>query len=154
MPAGFGIHPYFRRPERGTMQVPAAKRWELADSLPTGKLLDLDPGFDLREPRDIAGVKLDDIYAAPIADASGRVRCFLNDDANRVQTVVEFNQKQFPHIVVYTPPAPRPAICIEPNTCPTDAFNLQERGIEADVIVLKPEEKAEFDVRMYSQPLR
>ncbi len=151
LPAGFGIHPYFRRPERGTIQVPAAKRWELADSLPTGKLLDLDPRFDLREPRDIAGVQLDDIYAAPIADASGRVRCFLNDDVNRVQTVVEFNQRQFPHIVVYTPPAPRPAICIEPNTCPTDAFNLQERGIDADVIVLKPGERAAFEVRIYSQ---
>lgn len=152
MPAGFGIHPYFRRPEKGTIQVPAAKRWELTDSLPTGKLLDLDPRFDLRQARDIAEVQLDDIYAAPIADASGRVQCFLNDDVNKVRTVVEFNQKQFPHIVVYTPPAPRPAICIEPNTCPTDAFNLQERGVQADVIVLKPGARAEFEVRIYSQP--
>lgn len=150
MPAGFGIHPYFRRPERGTIQVPAAKRWELLDSLPTGKVLDLDARFDLRQPRDIAGLLLDDIYTDPFADATGRVQCFLNDDVNEVQTVVEFNRQQFPHIVVYTPPAPREAICIEPNTCPTDAFNLQNRGVKADVIVLEPGKKAEFHIRVFS----
>ncbi len=154
MPTGFGIHPYFRRPERGTIQVPAAKRWELKDSLPTGELLDLDARFDLRQPRDIAGLLLDDIYTDARADASGRVQCFLNDDVNGVQTVVEFNRRQFPHIVVYTPPAPRKAICIEPNTCPTDAFNLHNLGIDANMIVLKPGEKAEFDVRVFSRAHR
>ncbi len=39
MPMGFGIHPYFRRPAQGTIYVPARKRWELMDSLPTGNLL-------------------------------------------------------------------------------------------------------------------
>ncbi len=151
MPVGFGIHPYFRRPEKGAIQVPAERRWELEDSLPTGKLVALDARFDLRQPRDLASVELDDIYAAPIGAASGKVECFLNDDVNRLQTVVEFNRRQFPHIVVYTPPAPRPAICIEPNTCPTDAFNLQAQGIEADVIALSPGARAEFDVRIYSR---
>ena len=154
MPTGFGIHPYFRRPERGTVQVPAAKRWELSDSLPTGKILDLDEQFDLRQPRDIAGLLLDDIYTEPLGDASGLVQCYLNDEVNKVQTVVEFNQQQFPHIVVYTPPAPRPAICIEPNTCPTDAFNLQHQGIDGNVIVLKPSEKSEFNVRVYTRHIR
>ena len=154
MPTGFGIHPYFRRPERGTIQVPAAKRWELSGSLPTGKLLDLDAPFDLRQPHDIAGLQLDDIYAQPVADDSGRVQCFLSDEVNKVQTVVEFNRREFPHIVVYTPPAPRPAICIEPNTCPTDAFNLQDRGVDSNVIVFKPGEKAEFNVSVYSRDLK
>ena len=154
MPTGFGIHPYFRRPERGTVQVPAAKRWELSDSLPTGKILDLDEQFDLRQPRDIAGLLLDDIYTEPLGDASGLVQCYLNDEVNKVQTVVEFNQQQFPHIVVYTPPAPRPAICIEPNTCPTDAFNLQHQGIDCNVFVLKPGEKTEFNVRVYTRHMR
>ena len=152
LPAGFGIHPYFRRPERGTIEVPAARRWELVDSLPTGTLLEVDGSFDLRTPRDIAGLSLDDIFTDAAADGSGLVRCYLNDDVNAVRTTVEFSAKEFPHIVVYTPPAPRPAICIEPNTCPTDAFNLQERGIEADVIVLKPGHRAEFGVRFYAGP--
>ena len=153
MPAGFGIHPYFRRPERGTIQVPAAKRWELSDSLPTGKILEVEGRFDLRQPKDIAGLELDDIYADPVADPSGLVQCFLNDEVNKTQTVVEFPRKQFPHIVVYTPPAPRPALCIEPNSCPTDAFNLQLHGIDADVIELEPGQKVAFHVRVSSRDL-
>src|SRR5262245_29449081 len=39
MPAGFGIHPYFRLPEKCKIQVPANQRWELENNLPTGKLL-------------------------------------------------------------------------------------------------------------------
>jgi len=153
MPTGFGIHPYFSRPERGTIQVPAAKLWELSDSLPTGKLLDVDGSFDLRQPRDISGLRLDDIYTEALADSSGRVQCFLNDEANRVQTVVDFDPKEFPHIVVYTPPAPRSAICIEPNTCPTDAFNLHDQGFDASVVELKPGESVSFGVRIFTREL-
>lgn len=153
MPAGFGIHPYFRRPQRGSLQVPAARRWELLDSLPTGRLLDLDAAYDLREPRDIAGLVLDDIYTDAREDSAGRVLCFLNDEVNGTGTVIEFLRRQFPHIVVYTPPAPRPAICIEPNSCPTDAFNLQPQGIDADLIELEPGRKVAFHVRVYSRDL-
>jgi len=153
MPTGFGIHPYFRRPERGTVQVPAAKRWELSDSLPTGKLLDVEGACDLREAKDLAGLTLDDIYTEPLADASGRVECVLNDDVNKLQTVVEFHRQQFPHVVVYTPPAPRSAICIEPNSCPTDAFNLQLHGVDADLIELEPGQKVSFHVRLFSRDL-
>jgi aldose 1-epimerase len=134
--------------------VPAAKRWELSDSLPTGKLLDVDGSLDLRQPRDLNGLRLDDIYTEALADSSGRVQCFLNDDVNRVQTVVEFSGKEFPHIVVYTPPVPRAAICIEPNTCPTDAFNLHDQGFEAGVVVLKPGDRVSFGVRIFSRGLQ
>ena len=153
MPVGFGIHPYFRLPGRGTIQVPARKRWELADSLPTGKLLDLDAPYDLREPRDTTGLTLDDIYTDVIADADGSVRCLLTDESAGTQTVVEFDAAQFPQVVVYTPPAPRAAICIEPNTCPTDAFNLQPRGIESNVIALGAGATVNFTVRIYSRPI-
>ena len=153
MPTGFGIHPYFRRPARGTVQVQAAKRWELADSLPTGRLVDVEGAYDLSEGRDLAGLTLDDIYAEPEADASGRVQCFLNDGVNKTQTVVEFHRQQFPHIVVYTPPAPRSAVCIEPNSCPPDAFNLQLHGVDADLIELEPGQKVSFHVRLFSRDL-
>jgi aldose 1-epimerase len=81
------------------------------------------------------------------------MQCLLNDEVNKTQTVVEFQQAQFPHVVVYTPPAPRAAICIEPNSCPTDAFNLQPQGIDADLIELGPGRKVEFHVRVYSRDL-
>lgn len=151
MPAGFGIHPYFRKPAHGTLTVPAGRRWELADSLPTGRLLDVAGDYDLRAQADINRLQLDDIYTAVTAETDGQTRCYLVDaDAGR-ETVVEFDAARFPHVVVYTPPAPRQAICVEPNTCPTDAFNLQARGIESNVLVLRAGEEMRFNVRIYSR---
>ena len=140
MPMGFGIHPYFRCPVPGTVCVPARQRWELQDSLPTGRLLAVDGPYDLRQPRDVRSLALDDIYTDLIADADGLVRCTLQDQQHGIQTTVAFDASQFPHVVVYTPPAPRQAICIEPYTCPTDGVNLQERGIESNLVVLQPGE--------------
>jgi aldose 1-epimerase len=144
MPMGFGIHPYFRCPVPGTVCVPARQRWELEDSLPTGTLLAVDGPYDLRQPRDVTSLALDDIYTDLSADADGLVRCTLQDQQHGIQTTVAFNGTQFPHVVVYTPPAPRQAICIEPYTCPTDGLNLQERGIESNLVVLQPEETRHF----------
>jgi len=149
MPAGFGIHPYFRKPEQGTIQVPAQKRWELADSLPTGSLLDVEGKYDLRHPGSLDHLELDDIFTDVTSTTEGVVKCTLDDSKNRTQTVVEFDARQFPNIVIYTPPAPRQAICIEPNTCPTDAFNLQSRGIESNVIILAPGEEMRLKVSIY-----
>lgn len=151
MPCGFGIHPYFRLPERGTIQVPARKRWELEDFLPTGKLLDVRGHFDLRHPTDLTGLVLDDIFTDLVSDSDGLVRCRLNDQQKGIQTLVEFDPKQFPHLVVYTPPAPRQAIAIEPYTCPTDAFNLHERGVESNLIVLQPKQTIRFKVCIYAR---
>jgi aldose 1-epimerase len=150
MPSGYGIHPYFRRPDRGLVQVPAGKRWELADSLPTGNLLDVEGSYDLRRPSDLGGLSLDDIFTDVGADPDGLTRCRLVDDQNGYEVVVEFDSKKFPHVVVYTPPAPRRAICIEPNTCPTDAFNLQERGIESNLLVIGPGEAIDFKVSIHT----
>ena len=73
---------------------------------------------------------------------------------NAVETVVEFQPRHFQHVVVYTPPAPRAALCIEPNTCPADAFNLQSQGIDASMIELEPGGKAAFQVRVLSRDLK
>jgi aldose 1-epimerase len=72
------------------------------------------------------------------------VRCTLQDQQSRIQTTVAFDAAQFPHVVVYTPPAPRQAICVEPYTCPTDGLNLQERGVESNLIVLPSGETRHF----------
>jgi aldose 1-epimerase len=144
MPMGFGIHPYFRCPVPGTLCVPAWQRWELEDSLPTGKLLAVDGPYDLRQPRDVASLVLDDIYTDLVADTDGLVRCTLQDQQHRIQTTVAFDATQFPHVVVFTPPAPRQAICVEPYTCPTDGLNLQERGVESNLVVLQPGETRHF----------
>jgi aldose 1-epimerase len=151
MPTGFGIHPYFRKPQQGTIQVPAQKRWELVDSLPNGSIVDVEGNYDLREPKSLDGLELDDIFTGVVSTAEDIVQCKLNDDELQTQTIVEFDAAQFPNIVVYTPPAPRRAICIEPNTCPTDGFNLQSRGIDSNIIILRPGEKKVFKISIYTR---
>lgn len=136
MPIGLGTHAYFTRPDHGSVTVPARKRWELLDSLPTGKRIGLDDRYDLRRAADVTKLELDDIYSDLTADPDGKVRCRLVDDDRKMATVVEFSAREFPEVVVYTAPAPRKAICIEPYTCTTDAFNLVGRGVDAETITL------------------
>lgn len=150
LPFGFGIHPYFRKPEAGTLQVEANKFWELIETLPTGKLLDVDGSFDLRRPADINKLQLDDIFTNLVTGSDGSVRCILTDHKNGTQTKVEFDGRQFPNVVLFTPPAPRQSICIEPYTCPTDAFNLHNRGIDSNVIALSPADVMHFKITVYS----
>lgn len=149
MPFGFGIHPYFERPGKGTIAVPANRHWELEESIPTGDLLEVDEDRDLRQPRAIAGLELDHIYTDLIPNEDGAVHCVLagvGSDGKERTLSIEFDQASFPHVVVYTPPDPRTAICIEPYTCPTDAFNLMNRGIPSNVLTLLPGEEMHFEV--------
>ena len=62
---------------------------------------------------------------------------------------------QFRELVVYTPPD-RDSICFEPYTCPTDAINLEAKGIPAGVVVLAPQKTFAATVRIepaFSEPL-
>ena len=151
MPAGFGIHPYFRKPDDGRLRVPAAARWELSDSLPTGRIVSAEGVYDLREGKGLAGMGLDDIFTRVEADADGLARCAITDDGAGTETVVEFSPGRLPHVVVYTPPEPRRAVCVEPNSCPTDAFNLQQRGVESNVILLGAGQTASFNRSIYAR---
>lgn len=147
-PCGLGIHPYFRRPRRGTVTVPAAERWALDEKLPTGERVAADGEYDLRGGADAATVSLDDIYTALDADASGIVRCAIDDAERKSRTVVEFAKEDFPNVVVYTAPEPRWALCVEPMTSPTDAFNLAARGVDANVLVLAPGATRRLSIRI------
>jgi len=145
MPAGFGIHPYFHAPERGTVAVPASGRWELAESLPTGRIVGVEGRYDLRQPKAIADLELDDVFTSVTPDADGLARCAIRDPRGS-RTVVELDPQSLPEVVVYTPPKPRRAICVEPQSCPTDAFNLAARGIDAHVVTLAPRQEARWSV--------
>lgn len=135
MPWGFGIHPYFRKPAGGSLEVPAEWRWELEDFLPTGRRLPVEGPYDLHRAA-LEGLAVDDVFSGL---SPGEVSCRLSDPENGVATVIRFRGDDFPNVVVFTPPAPREAICIEPQTCPTDAFNLAARGVPgAGMRVLAP----------------
>jgi aldose 1-epimerase len=143
-PFGLGYHPYFATTRDCRVQTPARARWELADSLPTGRRLPLDGGHDLRRSRPVADVTLDDVYtdlgdAAPGADGlieRGRVEYPDVGGALTVRT-----SPAFPELVLFTPPH-RQAVCLEPYTCPTDAIHLQQRD-DVGWRVLPPGERWE-----------
>ena len=151
MPMGFGIHPYFRVPlsskssaERCLITVPASKRWELEELLPTGEVSDLEEEADFRSGKPLAGRQFDDVLTGVIPDkigiqsnlSDGPSHCVIDDQDAGIRMILA-SDAQFRELVVYTPPG-RPSICFEPYTCPTDAINLEARGIDAGVIVLEP----------------
>lgn len=128
LPFGLGYHPYFATTPDCRVQTPARARWELVDSLPTGRRMPVDTERDLREPKPVAGLKLDDVYTdfpdtAPDSDGlieRGRVE-YPGTGVLRVRTSPAFRE-----LVLFNPPH-RKAVCVEPYTCPTDAIHLQER---------------------------
>ena len=159
MPMGYGIHPYFNvnitgtaNPHDALITVPANKYWELDDVLvPTGTLLDVKEILDLRHGQPFGKLKLDHVFTDVILteDVS---RCSIINQDTGYGMVME-SDAQFRELVVYTPPN-RDAICFEPYTCPTDAINLEAKGISAGVIVLSPKDEFTANVRFiptYSQ---
>jgi aldose 1-epimerase len=128
LPFGLGYHPYFASTAGCRIQTPARARWELVESLPTGRRLPLDVDHDLRQPKPVAVLNLDDVYTEfpdtpPAADGlveRGRVE-YPDVGVLRVRTSPAFRE-----LVLFTPPLGK-AVCLEPYTCPTDAIHLQER---------------------------
>jgi aldose 1-epimerase len=131
--------------------VPAAAYWELDHLLPTGRVIPVSGDNDLREGKPFAGMKWDDVFTQIVVDERKHVsRCIIDDQTLALRTVVE-SDTVFREIVVYTPPERR-AICFEPYTCPTDAPNLAERGLDAGLIVLPPNGLFRGTMRVLPQP--
>ena len=154
MPMGFGIHPYFRvalSPNAGAaaalIRVPVAAYWQLDDiSVPTGKKLTAAGRLDLRHPTPLAGLRLDHVFTDVQMEADGFSRCVIENRDTGHAMVME-SDARFRELVVYTPPG-RDTICFEPYTCPTDAINLEAKGIPAGVIVMAPQETFTATVQM------
>lgn len=153
MPIGFGIHPYFHTlfaPDSDAAQamitVPAARYWELDGALvPTGKTHPVSGALDLRNGQSLANVELDHVFT-DVQLTDGLSRCII-DNRDTGRGMILESDAQFRELVVYTPPG-RPSICFEPYTCPTDAINLEAKGIPAGVIVLSPDETFSATVRI------
>lgn len=142
LPWGLGTHPYFKLPidpqsrlEDCVVEVPASKMWELVDCLPTGKKVSPTENYDLREGAYYTTLKLDDVYTDLQCDGP-QFDCVVIDERAGLQITLT-SPPIFREIVAFTPPN-RPAVCLEPYTCPTDAVNLQAQGIDAGWRVLGP----------------
>jgi aldose 1-epimerase len=142
LPFGLGYHPYFATTPNCRIQTPARAHWELVDGLPTGRRLPLDGEYDLREPRTVAVLTLDDVYTdlpATAADADGLVERGRIEYPEWSGLLSVRTSPAFRELVLFTPPH-RKAVCLEPYTCPTDAIHLQERE-DVGWRVLAPGEK-------------
>jgi aldose 1-epimerase len=149
LPFGLGFHPYFRAPlvpgagpaDDCRVSAPVGAVWELSESLPTGKRLPPDAAHDLKGDRRLGELNLDDLYTdlAPVAAADRLLWRGSVADAGGKQVLSVNTDAAFRELVAFTPPH-RQAVCLEPYTCPTDAINLQQRGLDAGLRVLAPGE--------------
>jgi aldose 1-epimerase len=142
LPWGLGTHPYFKLPlgegsrvEDCLIEAPVAQRWELADCVPTGNLLELDEAHELQDGAYVSLVALDDVYTNVQCEGP-QFDCIVLDERAGMQVTLTC-PPIFREIVAFTPPN-RAAVCLEPYTCPTDAVNLTARGIDCGWRTLSP----------------
>ena len=142
LPWGLGTHPYFKLPlgsesrlDDCLVEVPARSKWELENCLPTGQKLPVDDTSDLRDGAYLSTLKLDDVYTDLKFDGP-QFDCLVMDERAGLQVALTC-PPIFREIVAFTPPQ-RAAVCLEPYTCPTDAINMQSRGLDVGWRVLGP----------------
>ncbi|MFM7315865.1 MAG: aldose 1-epimerase [bacterium] len=150
LPWGLGYHTYFNLPltpegasEKTSVVIPASRRWQLSNFIPTGDKAVLPPELDLRHGRSMQGLKADDVLTDVAHDADGRTVCRLSD-FNKNLEVKLVTDRQFRELVLFTPSWNSRAIAIEPYTQTTDAINLAAKGVDGGLRVLEPGQSAEL----------
>lgn len=134
MPYGICRHPFFVLPrDNGGMEIllDADAVYETTDDLlPTGKLLPVSAAekTDLRQFTDVRELSLDTVFTRLNSQA------VLLRYPERGLTMRIVMSEEFKNVVVFTSnkyevPAPlRNMICVESQTCCTDAINMNEKG--------------------------
>ena len=151
LPCGFGTHTYFRLPlVEGSavadtiVTVPAAKRWETNQMLPTGRKVALDDWAELPRGLRLGEHQFDSCLTGLKADADELIRTRLTEPKSG-RTVTQSFEKMYTQCVVYTPPH-REAICAEPYTCLTDPFRMTAEGNDTGWQILEPLQSRESTI--------
>lgn len=120
-PCGVGWHPWFRRDVRPYadmhLLIEADTRYEFDRMIPTGRIVPVAGGWDFREYPAIGARSLDDCWRGvrgPLCLRWGDLELVMTSTLNATHAVV---YSQHPE-----------AVCVEPQTCAIDAFNLAARG--------------------------
>jgi aldose 1-epimerase len=151
LPYGFGTHPYFRLSLGGAssedciVRLPVSHQWELVDMLPTGVRPAVANAGDLQRGLPFREMTYDNIFTGLQFDGDC-CAATIHDPLAGKTLFVEFN-RIFRELVVYTPPH-REAICIEPETCVPNAFDLSRRGLDAGPTQMPPGGRVEGRIRM------
>jgi aldose 1-epimerase len=139
MPVHFGYHPYFRPDgprEQWTAGVGAKSRIIVDESLvPTGETEPTDKFLPGLTKGVILGKSfLDSGFMQLDRDAKGLGHLWVKGRTQKIEVVYG---KEFDYAIVYAP-LDNTLICIEPQTGPTNAFNLEHEGKMKGLIVLAP----------------
>lgn len=152
LPFWFGTHPYFRVPlipgsdsGQWRVHVPAASQWELRDMLPTGKVVPVGSHCDLRGGPPFTELHVDDILTG-LQFADDRCISRIEDQSTGHALHIEFGN-EYGECVVFVPPH-REAICIEPYTSVSNAFELEAAGVRTGLRVLEPGESFRSAIAM------
>ena len=139
LPVDIGFHPYFRPDgprEEWTLAIGAKKHWIVNKSLiPTGET----------EPTDkfLAGVTkgvtlgktfIDDGFSDLERDADREAHIWVKGKTEKIEVIYG---EGFDYAIVYAP-LDNTLFCIEPQTGPTNAFNLNHEGKFPGLVVLDP----------------
>jgi aldose 1-epimerase len=130
LPFGFALHPYFSTfadKHDVLLSIPAQAVMEADDEmLPTGRIFDVNQVmyamYDLREPLPVAYLKLDHVYTRLNRPALSILDYTKLDMQLHISATDDFT-----HVVIFTPEQ-LPAVCIEYQTCSTDAINLHHQS--------------------------
>lgn len=130
MPCGFGWHPYFGFEGNSIkdfeLKLPLRYRLELDERLlPTG-----EKDFEKVQKIALKNSILDNIFE--FKSRKGTQEIELKDSKNTLTVYQKAGLKGLNYFIIYTPPS-RNSVAIEPQSCPTNAFNS-----EIDLEVLKP----------------
>jgi len=139
MPVHFGYHPYFRPDgprEEWTLGIGAQRHWPANEALiPSGDTEPTDrylPGAT--QTFTLGRQSIDAGFSQFQRDAQGLGHIWTKGKAERVEVVYG---KEFDYAIVYAP-GDNTLICIEPQTGPTNAFNLEHEGKFQGLVTLDP----------------
>jgi aldose 1-epimerase len=140
MPVHFGYHPYFRPDgprEQWTLSLSARLHWVVTGGLiptgetePTGHYL---PGAT--NTLTLGTTFIDGGFSDLVRGANGLAYFWVRGKTRKISVVFG---RGFDYAIVYAP-LDVTMVCIEPQTGPTNAFNLAHEGRFKDLIVLEPD---------------
>ncbi len=135
---GLALHPFFLKMDG--MRFSSSLEYEMEaddDKIPTGKWHRTDFGSG----KDVSSIDTDTVF---FSDSS--IRSTLSSPAYTLEIT---GSEEFGHVVVYTAPD-RSFICVEPQTCSTDAHNMHSKGFvkEAGLIIVPAHSSHRLWVRM------
>lgn len=138
MPVMLGFHPYFHVDgprEDWTLSIGAATHWLLNDRIiPTGETEPIERRLPGGKQFAMGQGAVDDIFSDLARDAAGLGHIWAKGKNQKVEVVYG---KEFDVAIVHSP-LKAGFICIEAQTGPTNAFNLNHEGKYPGLAVLKP----------------